>query len=165
VAKILRLCLLPWLAFLRLQLKKTSREEQFHNGCRGHSLPDPKKEHPFDNLGFEAVHFRADFRLEFYSILFGHEPLGEVILLIAERNLQALGDRPRLGRFDARSLQNSEYLCRAHQRVKFPCSQAKSSDKGGKTTEKGSFRFFEHKITKGTKERPATAGRRRKFEG
>ena len=50
-------------------------------------MPDPKKEHPFDNLGFEAVHFRADFRLELYSILFGHEPLGEVILLIAERNL------------------------------------------------------------------------------
>jgi hypothetical protein len=74
-----------WPVFL--WAKKTSREEQFHNGCRGHSLPDPKKEHPFDNLGFEAVHFRADFRLEFYSILFGHEPLGEVILLIAERNL------------------------------------------------------------------------------
>jgi hypothetical protein len=146
VAKTLRLCLLPWLAFLRLQLKKTSREEQFHNGCRGHSLPDPKKEHPFDNFGFESVHFRADFRLEFYSILFGHEPLGEVILLIAERNLQALGDRPRLGRFDARSLQNSEYLCRAHQRVKFPCSQAKSSGKRSKTSEKTSHRWEKDEV-------------------
>jgi hypothetical protein len=51
-----------------------------------------------------------------------------------------------LGRFDARSLQNSEYLCRAHQRVKFPCSQAKSSDKRSKTSEKTSHRWEKDEV-------------------
>jgi len=61
------------------------------------NLPNPGKEHPFDDL-----------RLDIRAVLFGHQALGGVLFLLPEGELETFGDGTSLGRFDVGRFHGAE---------------------------------------------------------